>query len=72
MNTRRPVNAFAIGIITSILYLLIFTSIKLIIGKKDFDLTEALFGAIIFGLIFFSIQHTINLKLQEKPIFLSK
>ena len=71
MNTRRPVNAFAIGGITSLLYLLVFTSIKLIMGESNFEINEALFGAVVFGVIFFAIQHTINQKLEEKPIFLS-
>ena len=72
MNTRRPVNAFLIGLITFCLYLLVFISVKLILNDSNLQLNEAMFGALIFGLVFFAIQHSINLKLEEKPIFLSK
>ena len=72
MNTRRPVNAFLIGLITLCLYFLIFVSVKLLVNDKNLQLYEAGLGAAIFGLVFFAIQHSINLKLEEKPIFLSK
>ena len=71
MNTRRKVNAFAIGIITAILYALVLLGVKLILGQS-LNLTEALVGAVIFGLVFFAIQNTINTKLGEKPVYISK
>jgi len=72
MNTRRQVNAAAIGLVTSILYLLVFSFSRFILTKENFNWNEALLGAVIFGLIFFTIQHTINIKIGEKPVFLSK